>query len=257
MSEPSLFVATPLGGHSVHLAWTSSMLKLAAAYSGRINVHTQVSSLLPRNRDVLTYCFLRSPATHMLCVDSDIGFKPEDVQALLATGKDFIGGTYCKKQEDRAIPAGITGRHDGPLFEAEWVPAGFLLLSRACVERLFGAYRHLDYECPPWGRVCGLWQARPEAPNAGEDVSFCRRWRVIGGELWLHRGVVVEHWDGGVGYKPKADSHVVVVTEDDERSDGTLTVEKAVMPTEGKSFPGAKVKMYGSLPVYVHEEAAA
>lgn len=271
MKEAGLFVATPLGSHSVHIAWSSSMLKAASAFRGRIDIHATFSSLLPRNRDILTFCFLQSTATHMLCVDSDIGFKPEDVSALLATGKDFVGGTYCKKQEDRAIPAGITGRHDGALFEAEWVPAGFLLLSRACVERLFGAYRHLDYDCEPWGRVCGLWQSRPQSPNAGEDVAFCRRWRELGGDIWLHRGVVVQHWDGGMAYEPRPDSHVKITSEDEPAKDAPMNAHSGHrLSTDGwcrdcsvqafqsephKEFPGATIKMYGSLPVYIHEAA--
>ncbi len=266
MAEPTLVVATPLGGHNPHLAWSASMLKFASAFRGRFAISTQIGSLLPRNRDVLTYSFLQSGSSHMLCVDSDIGFKPEDVQALLDTGKDFVGGTYCKKQEDRAIPAGITGRVErGVLFQSEWVPAGFLLVSRAAIQRMFGAYRHLDYECDPWGRICGLWSPRPEAPMSGEDVSFCKRWRDLGQDVWLHRGVMVGLWDGGGEYLPKPDSSIKIVGDGPAR-DVVAAVpgcghnhgapEPATAPVVVPTFSGATIKMHGDLPVHVYGAAA-
>lgn len=258
--EPSLFVATPLHTPVVHLAWASGCLKATVAFAGRIAVQTNVGSLLPRNRDILTAMFMKSGASHMLCVDSDIGWTPEDANALLATGKDFVSGTYCKKQEDHGLPVGLNGeKQEGQhLFSAEWVPGGFLLLSRACLERMFGAYRFLDYDQAPWGSLCGLWSARPESPNAGEDVAFCRRWREIGGDIWLHRGVVLGHFDGGTEYRPTEDSKPTFVGDaaPPEPKGATAPEVKPANPAKSPSFPGAMLKMRGSLPVHVHGGAS-
>jgi hypothetical protein len=68
---------------------------------------------------------------------------------------------------------------------------------------------------------------------------------------------MVGHWDGGVEYLPKPDSHVVIVSENEGRTDGVLKAERAPMPVESPAFQGATLKMYGDLPVYVHDEAAA
>src|SRR5271166_4021295 len=66
-------------------------------------------SLITRARNYLTDEFLhRSPeSTHLLFIDSDIGFDPKDVITLLALDKDIIGAPYPKKaiRWDRAKKA--------------------------------------------------------------------------------------------------------------------------------------------------------
>lgn len=248
MNEATLFVATPIHGHALHVAYVAGCLKAISAFRDRIRVQTQIGSILPRNRDILTAQFIQSTATHMLCIDSDIGWTPDQAQALLDTGKDFVSGTYCKKQEDRDIPAAFTGRRQGPLFEATHVPGGFLLLSRACIERMIGAYHEMEYVAGAWGRIWALWAPLFEqgVTYSGEDVAFCNRWRKIGGEVWMHRGVVVEHY-GEKMYAPEP-----YVDGKEERTTGLGIGEREALE---KCFPGTQVKMYGRLPVVVHPEA--
>jgi hypothetical protein len=55
-------------------------------------------SLITRARNYLVDEFLnRSECTHMLFIDSDVHFQPQDVIAMLALDKDVIGGPYPKK----------------------------------------------------------------------------------------------------------------------------------------------------------------
>jgi hypothetical protein len=137
----------------------------------------------------------------MLCVDSDIGWEPEHAQALLDTDKDFVSGCYAKKQANRQVPAVLLGKREGELQEARSVPGGFLLLSRACIERMWGAFRSLQYR-RDGHELCALWMPLMEdSEYCGEDVSFCYRWRKIGGKCWLHTGVVVDHY-GEFKYVP-------------------------------------------------------
>lgn len=197
MAEPSLFVATPLHSGWLHHGYVAGALQAVSVFAGRIAFEVQNGSFLPRNRDILTTRFLDSGASHMLCVDSDIGWLPEHAQALLDSGKAFVSGCYPKKQPDRAIPGKLTGRREGLLWEAEHVPGGFLLLARSVVERMVGAYRKLEYTTGESGHRCwALWSPLFEYGGSydGEDVAFCRRWRDIGGEIWLHQGVVLKHY---------------------------------------------------------------
>lgn len=203
MQESSLFIGIPLHDGRVHAQTMAGCLQSMVAFRDRIKIVQQGGSFLPRNRDILTRHFLDSPATHMLCVDSDIGWAPDDVQALLDTGKDFVSGCYAKKQPNRQIPAGLLSRREGQLIEASYVPGGFLLLSRPCVERMVGAYRDLAYRVPEIGTVWALWASIYDRVTGydGEDVAFCRRWRDIGGEIWLHSGVILRHF-GELCYVP-------------------------------------------------------
>jgi hypothetical protein len=54
-------------------------------------------SLITRARNYLVDEFLRSDCTHLLFIDSDVHYNPQDVVALLALDKEVIGGPYPKK----------------------------------------------------------------------------------------------------------------------------------------------------------------
>ena len=54
-------------------------------------------SLISRGRNAAVAEFLRSDATHILFIDSDITFEPEDVQKLIDSNKEVICSPYPKK----------------------------------------------------------------------------------------------------------------------------------------------------------------
>src|SRR5579859_7448302 len=55
-------------------------------------------SLIPRGRINLAAKFMANKsATHMMFIDSDIGFEPAHIFQLLLDDKDLIGGMYPKK----------------------------------------------------------------------------------------------------------------------------------------------------------------
>lgn len=194
--EPSLFIATPLRDGRFHKECVAGMITAMAVFSGRVRFDTQ-EGFLPRARDALTHLFLESGATHMLNVDSDVGWAPHHAQQLLDTGLDFVSGCYAKRNPGRKIPAGELegGAHVGNLLEVSHVPGGFLLLSRKAVLQMVDAYRDTcSYEQGNLGDVVGLWMPIHEGKSYyGEDISLCRRWRGIGGQIWLHLGVVLDH----------------------------------------------------------------
>jgi len=189
--QNSYFLATPILDGRVHHAYMMGALQMSLAAEGRFIVHKSTGSYMPQNRDSLTHGFLRSGATHMLCVDPDIGWEPAHVTALSEAGKDFISGIYAMKQPHRAPSATLLGRQEGDLLEAEHTAAGFLLLTRACVERLVAAHPELIYDAGS-DRVCSLWSPRFEGRLYSEDLSFCARWRALGESIWIHSRVVVK-----------------------------------------------------------------
>lgn len=96
-----LFVATPMYGGMNHGMYMKSCLDLQVMMI-RYGVEIKFSflfneSLITRARNYLVDEFLRSECTHLLFIDSDIHFSPQDVVALMALDKDVIGGPYPKK----------------------------------------------------------------------------------------------------------------------------------------------------------------
>lgn len=101
LKQNKLFVATPMYGGMSHGMYVKSCLDLQNIMI-RYGVEVKFSflfneSLITRARNYLVDEFLRSECTHMLFIDSDIHFNPQDVIALLALDKDVIGGPYPKK----------------------------------------------------------------------------------------------------------------------------------------------------------------
>jgi hypothetical protein len=55
-------------------------------------------SLIQRARNLLAQQFLKSEATHMLFIDADIKFNPDDILHMVHADKDIICGIYPKKE---------------------------------------------------------------------------------------------------------------------------------------------------------------
>ena len=101
LRKNKLFIATPMYGGMAHGLYMKSALDLQTTMS-KYGVETKFSflfneSLITRARNYLVDEFLRSGFTHLLFIDSDIHYNPQDVLALLALDKDVIGGPYPKK----------------------------------------------------------------------------------------------------------------------------------------------------------------
>ena len=96
-----LFVATPMyGGQNtgMYMKACLDLQGLCMQYGIEIRFSFLFNeSLITRARNYLVDEFLRSGYSHLLFIDSDIHFDPNDVLALIALDKDVIGGPYPKK----------------------------------------------------------------------------------------------------------------------------------------------------------------
>jgi hypothetical protein len=196
---PNLFIATPLHDARMHQAYTAGLLNAWQSLPCQWSACNGTG--LMRQREVLVGSFLKTDCTHLLWVDSDIGWGAGDAVRLLETGKDFIGGCYARKNAARDLPVVLTGNREGALYEATHVPTGFLLVSRSTIERMIEAFPELRYDDA--GTKSTLTALFLQQLGEGtEDLAFCRRWRQIGGQVWLHSGVVLPHYDGNTPYWP-------------------------------------------------------
>jgi hypothetical protein len=106
LRKKKLFLATPMYGGQCAGMFARSVADLTALcthYGIGLQMYFLFNeSLITRARNYCCDEFVRSDATHMMFIDSDIGFNPNDVLALLALQSDeseydIIGGPYPKK----------------------------------------------------------------------------------------------------------------------------------------------------------------
>jgi hypothetical protein len=107
LRENKLFVATPMYGGMCAGMFAKSSADLSALCT-QYGIPLQFyylfnESLITRARNYCVDEFMRSPAEHLMFIDSDIGFNPQDVLALMALQAEepdkypIIGGPYPKK----------------------------------------------------------------------------------------------------------------------------------------------------------------
>ena len=229
--RPLIVIATPCFGGMVHQSYMLSVCKLIeAAPANDFDLELVLGggdALITRSRSVLAAAFLdKARATHLLFVDADMSFEPEQVLRLLRFDKDFVGAFYPLKAVDwQAVPArAVAGetlasaglsyvgtlldpperRTEGDFATARYAGTGFQLIKRGVFDRLIAAHPELRFGSvhsqiggvPPSENLYALFDCLID-PDTGaylsEDYAFCRRWRALGGEIWIDRRSRLTH----------------------------------------------------------------
>jgi hypothetical protein len=218
-----LVIATPCYGGVATTLYLTSLLKLERACRARGLslgwVFVTNDSLIPRARAELVAMFLANPrATHMLFIDADIGFDPEQVFRLMAFDADFVAGSAPIKKLDwdklrRVVVAGapkpestaltyVLGIDNVGKVEARdgfakvrAVGNAFLMLRRSALLRMCAAHPELKYDQihspgfqPTSDHRYALFECMVDPKTRAylsEDFAFCRRWTDLGGDIWL------------------------------------------------------------------------
>lgn len=182
LRKRKIFLATPMYGGMCTGMYAKSIADLSGLcmkYEIFIKFFYLFNeSLITRARNYLADEFLRSECTHLMFVDSDIAFDPNDVLALATiaepgTDKDIICGPYPKKcisweKVKRAVDKGfgdkdpnnlenyigdyvfnpVEGVKEIPINEPVEVlegGTGFMMVQRSTFEKYAKAYPHLSY----------------------------------------------------------------------------------------------------------------
>jgi hypothetical protein len=216
VSTPTVFIATPMYGGMAAGIYTMSMVQLSAILlRNRVDslyAITVSESLVPNARNVLTHQFLESQATHLMWIDSDIGFNALDIVSMLLADRDIVCGIYPKKEVDwarvaRAVEAGVPpeelSNHAGSfaiklldgsapgedadsdgLFEIEAGGTGFMLIKRGVFDAL--SEDASDY-LPDRIVIKEFYATTIEAGTGNlitEDYHFCRQARSHGFKIY-------------------------------------------------------------------------
>jgi len=135
------------------------------------------------NREQIAVDFLETDCTHLFFIDSDMLFKPDVLDKLLASDKDVIGGQYNRRIGKEGVPV-VNTRYNLPgmsypnhIFKNYAVATGCMLIQRVVFEKI----------PRPW------FSLGTEENWLGEDVSFCRKCKENGIEIWMDASLPVGH----------------------------------------------------------------
>lgn len=235
LRKNKLLIATPMYGGNCTGGYTRSVLDLQAYFSSQ-GIQTVFSflfneSLITRARNYLVDEFLRSDCTHLLFIDSDIDFNPQDVLVLMHLDKDVAGAPYPKKSINYAaikkaivknkdidvnalnklagdyvfnpVPGTKQIKIDEPL-EVMEIGTGYMLIKREVFTKFKEEYPHLKYKPDHQGqtnfdgsRFIHAYFDTVIDPQSSrylsEDYFFCQYWRAIGGQVWLCPWMKTQH----------------------------------------------------------------
>jgi hypothetical protein len=183
LKEYSLFVGVPMyGGNCAGLFCkaTNDLAAISARYGVKVSFYYLFNeSLVQRARNYVVDEFLRSDCTHLMFIDADIGFSPNDVLSLLGIQitypdeYDILTAPYPKKSIawEKVKKAVELGKADNPFdlmnYTADYVfnpvasiksfridtpvevseaGTGFMLIPRSVFGKYKEAYPELSYK---------------------------------------------------------------------------------------------------------------
>lgn len=209
-----VMICTPAYDGKVCLEYFESAMRTRAEFEARgigLLFHCKAGDgLVQRARAALLSTFVETvEATHLLFVDSDIGWKPESVIRMLLSGRDVIAAVYRKRQEAVEFPlrllgdklTGIPVSRDGCM-EIQYAPTGFLMVTRAAVVRMIARYpeRRCMVAGGDWTEGANRYAydlfptpVDDDGMLLSEDYGFCKLWRAIGGKVWFAPEIGLKH----------------------------------------------------------------
>lgn len=215
MSHINIIIATP--GHSMMSSYVTSLLALthrlnqekltwawSSQYSSMVSDAREMTLNGDNRNDVNEQRPFKGSITYdkILWIDSDIAFNPEDAMKLIYSDKDIISGAYLLASgEVTAYPKMLEGGYTfdqvkemNELVQIDGCGFGFLAVK-------FGVFESLTR---PWFQSAMVTTKDGFSfPMMGEDLSWCKRVKDNGFEIWFDPTVRVTHhkmmkltWEG-------------------------------------------------------------
>ena len=227
----NLVIATPCFGGQISILYAASLFKLQKLVRTYSDFNLKVlfkdgDALITRARASLISQFLDDPAaTHLLFVDADIGFEPDQVLRLIQSGAEMCAAIYPIKRIDwDKVKTTIEAARPNPsaaalkyVFEVEnpnaviaragfvrarYAGTGFLMIRREALERMCAHYPRLKYKRDHSLDATTASENRfalfecmiaEDGTYLSEDFAFCKRWTDMRGEIWADLNSKLNH----------------------------------------------------------------
>jgi hypothetical protein len=211
-------IGIPMYGGICHESVFSSMIKFAL-YCQQLgmpfSLETLINeSLITRGRNSICAKFLENSATtHLMFIDSDIGFEPEHIFKLLLHDKDIIVGLYPKKNLPIDYVVNVTPESvnelghiiidSNGLIEVSRAGTGFMLIKREVFNKHMAAYPqfkftnniNLDtkYDSFMYTFFDCVISEDEQREYLSEDWYFCAKSRALGIKIYADASIRLNH----------------------------------------------------------------
>jgi hypothetical protein len=150
--------------------------------------------------------FLKGDAKKLLFIDDDVGWYPEEFVKFIKHDRDVVAALYPQKKDEvtypvRLLPPPFQAEDDG-LLQVEAVPTGFLMLSRAAVEKMASLSVEVTHDGKPMPLI--FERGVLGGKRWSGDFWFSRKWTEAGGTIWIDPEMSLSHqglktWEGCFG----------------------------------------------------------
>jgi hypothetical protein len=225
--ELNLFVGIPSHSGTIVAEAACTLCgiqEMLISRGGRFHLKFLYGAVIHVSRNILSVAFLESDADALLMLDSDQAIEASAIGRMIDLGRPVVGCLYPKRLRN------WTNAKPGPADEmllqasefvgeliydedkqaqvidgfalADYVGTGVLLVRREAFEEMmkhfpalegrgFGPDRYPEFaHTARWGFFNPL---DSDVGPLSEDISFCRRWRQAGGEIWADVTTDVTH----------------------------------------------------------------
>lgn len=211
-----LAILVPIGDEVVDKAYHTSIFNTGIELKNQgfnLNIiESTGGSHVGKARERVLWKAMKNKPTHLMWIDSDMGWQPRQIARLIASDHEFCAIPGARKTDELRLcfnPLPTQQLHPVTRFlKVRDVGFAFVLMKVSVIEKMCAAYPELEYNAGPeqrqWALFLDMIDNRRE--RLSEDFSFCERWRGIGGEIWLDPDASIIH-AGRKEYTGKVSDH--------------------------------------------------
>ena len=215
LSHCHVLIASPIMDGKVDFVYHNSLIRtkmLLEQLGAKVQtLATKYCADVYLARERLFGAFLRLPdATHMLSIDSDMGWNENDVVTMLLLQRPFLAAVGPKKlypitfaynnSDDNFKQLPLVHEIETNVAEVSEVGGAFVLMTRECCQKLADAYPDLQFHGDENVIEYGVYDPIYIRSDDGkiirrlsEDYAVCYRWRKLGGKIEVLLDVTMQH----------------------------------------------------------------
>jgi len=169
-------------------------------------IYMSYDSLVQRARNDIVQLALDQQVDDLVFIDCDVDWTPEDFFKLLEYDVDVVGGIYPKKGDEEDYPVKALNQNikfeENGLIEVEGIATGFLRLTRKALQTVSDdSIEYTESHKPKPIKMVFDITVDEKGELISEDIVFCRKWRKLGGKVWLDPSIKLSHvgtkrWNG-------------------------------------------------------------